>query len=129
MDMDLFQILIWSVHVIFVCLWIISSIIVLYQEYYYWHILPSSGYFAYLGYLSGYEQMAQQIHGEYEEMVVHPFIHEILYGVFGSDITNIIFMHLKNMRIDSETIIIENLLDDAFGIEIASVILDFVVEC
>ena len=117
MDVDIFLVIVWCLNVVFVLLWMVSLYFLLNEEYYAWHIIPSSKWLkaSHSDYIIGYAECAdvqQSIDEHYFRIVYYPLIASQLEEKYGADVMNVIEDYLNSIPVSSKETLIESLLDN-----------------
>ena len=125
-DMNLLQVILWSLYFVMICLWLISFLCVVHEEYYASFILPF--YHNQLpcfvhGIQTELSDIIHDIHDSYSKMITYPIIKDCLNDIFGIDVTNTILIYMDNIELNEYDLLIEQLVMDRFGAKICDVIL------
>ena len=127
-DIDIFLVIIWCLYVIVIISWLIALYLVLNEEYYAWHILPSTKHLRTAwngGSGATLDEVRNKIHDNYAGVTLHPLIQRQIKEQYGGDITTLILAYLDSICLTYRECLIESLLDDLFGISITNIILDY----
>ena len=89
-DIEIFQVIMWSIYVCLLIIWFILLYFILREEYVLWHLLPNT--LKLVGCdadnVDKYDAMDTLIKKQYFDVTEYPFIEEIVVNVFGVDIAN-----------------------------------------
>ena len=127
-DIDIFLVIMWFLYVIVIYGWVISLYCMLKEEYYAWHILPSTKSLVAANSRTvgaTINEVRDKIDDNYVSATLYPLIEIKLTGIYGGDVTHLVMDYLNNIQVSSREQLIESLLDDLFGIDITDVILDY----
>ena len=103
MDVNGFQAVMWVIYVFMLCVWWILLILILREDYYIWHILPTSRL---LRAGDGCDMVYKRIQDNYFEMTIYPMIEGIINDIYGDDIGYVIMQYYNciEMEVDEELI-------------------------
>ena len=129
-DIPIFQIIMWSVHLLLIMIWIILLYLDSREEYYSWHILPNIRRFGnesreWMSY-EEYDRLCQLISDHLYSSVVKPFLNRDLTEKFGQDVCLMILDLME--QFDDSAVVVEDLLTDTFNAKISGIIADYYLE-
>eukprot|EP01083_Nonionella_stella_P021394 59342_1 len=122
-DVEIFQVMMWSMYVLLACIWCILLNAVCREEYVLWHILPNIDRFRGCDHREETTKMDTMIKERYFEMTLYPMVEQIVSDRFGVDIAHVILDYFNAMKIPFYWYL---LLDCFKSEEVASIIVDFV---
>ena len=96
-EVDGFQVVMWVIYVFMLCVWWLLLILVLREDYYTWHILPSSRL---LRAGDGCDMVYKSIKDNYFEMTVYPMIQKIINDIYGDDIGFVIMEYYNCIEVE-----------------------------
>ena len=136
-DVDIFPVIIWSVYSLFVIIWFVSLGILLREEYYLCHLLPSTEQLIATTSWREFDALESstrineqtetlnRIKSRYFQIVSYPLMVEMLIDKFGSDIALVVTDYFDNIKMAESEIFIEELLCTRFDVDIARIVLNY----
>ena len=99
-DVAQFQVTMWCLFVASLAIWLVLGLFVFRQQFYMWHILPTSNHFQVPAGISASRDGKVSLLKEYEQIHIYPIVEKLMSMTFPADIARVVLDYFECIQLD-----------------------------